>query len=37
VGKMAKQLNRNYILIEKEPEYVKIINERLYGYGGRVS
>ena len=29
VGKMAKQLNRNYILIEKEPEYIKIINERL--------
>jgi len=29
VGKVAKQLNRNYILIEKEPEYVKIINERL--------
>ena len=29
VGKMAKQLNRNYILIEKEPEYIKIINDRL--------
>lgn len=29
VGKMAKQLNRNYILIEKEPEYVEIIKERL--------
>jgi site-specific DNA-methyltransferase (adenine-specific) len=29
VGKIAKQLNRNYILIEKEPEYIKIINERL--------
>jgi DNA modification methylase len=28
-GKMAKQLNRNYILIEKEPEYIKIIKERL--------
>ena len=29
VGKIAKQLNRNYILIEKEPEYVEIINKRL--------
>jgi len=29
VGKMAKQLNRNYILIEKEPEYIEIINKRL--------
>ena len=29
VGKIAKQLNRNYILIEKEPEYVKICNDRL--------
>jgi len=29
VGKMAKQLNRNYILIEKEPKYVKICEERL--------
>ena len=29
VGKMAKQLNRNYILIEKEPEYVEIIKKRL--------
>jgi site-specific DNA-methyltransferase (adenine-specific)/modification methylase len=31
VGKMAKQLNRNYILIEKEPEYVNIIEKRLGG------
>jgi len=29
VGKMAKLLGRNYILIEKEPEYVEIINQRL--------
>jgi site-specific DNA-methyltransferase (adenine-specific) len=29
VGKMAKQLNRNFILIEKEPEYVEIIKRRL--------
>ena len=29
VGKMAKQLNRNYILIEKEQEYIDIINKRL--------
>ena len=29
VGKMAKQLNRNYILIEKEVEYIEIINKRL--------
>jgi site-specific DNA-methyltransferase (adenine-specific) len=29
VGKMAKQLNRNYILIEKEPEYIEIIKKRL--------
>lgn len=28
-GVACKNLNRNYILIEKEPEYVKIINERL--------
>lgn len=28
VGKVAKQLNRNYILIEKEPEYVEIIKKR---------
>jgi len=28
-GKMAKQLNRNYILIEKEPEYIEIIKKRL--------
>jgi site-specific DNA-methyltransferase (adenine-specific) len=25
----CKNLNRNYILIEKEPEYIKIIKERL--------
>lgn len=30
-GKMAKQLNRNYILIEKEPEYCKIAEERIKG------
>ena len=29
VGKMAKQLNRNYILIEKEKQYIDIINKRL--------
>ena len=29
VGKIAKQLNRNYILIEKEQEYIDIINKRL--------
>jgi site-specific DNA-methyltransferase (adenine-specific) len=29
VGKMAKQLGRNYILIEKEPEYVEICEKRL--------
>jgi len=29
VGKMAKQLNRNFILIEKEPEYIDIIKKRL--------
>lgn len=29
VGKVAKQLNRNYILIEKEPEYCEIIRKRL--------
>lgn len=29
VGKMAKQLNRNYILIEKEQEYIDIINQRI--------
>ena len=28
-GVACKNLNRNYILIEKEPEYVEIINERL--------
>jgi site-specific DNA-methyltransferase (adenine-specific) len=32
VGKMAKQLNRKYILIEKEPEYVKICEKRLANY-----
>jgi len=31
VGKMAKQLNRNYILIEKEPKYYDIILKRLSG------
>ena len=28
-GVACKNLNRNFILIEKEPEYIKIINERL--------
>ena len=28
-GLSAKNLNRNYILIEKEPEYIEIINKRL--------
>jgi DNA modification methylase len=28
-GVACKNLNRNYILIEKEPEYIKIIEERL--------
>jgi modification methylase len=28
-GVAARKLNRNYILIEKEPEYVEIINKRL--------
>ena len=28
-GVACKNLNRNYILIEKEPEYIEIINERL--------
>ena len=28
-GVACKNLGRNYILIEKEPEYIKIINERL--------
>jgi len=28
-GVACKNLNRNYILIEKEPKYIKIINERL--------
>jgi len=28
-GVASKNLNRNYILIEKEPEYVKICNDRL--------
>lgn len=30
-GLSAKNLNRNYILIEKEPEYIDIINKRLQG------
>jgi len=29
IGVACKNLNRNYILIEKEPEYVKICNDRL--------
>jgi DNA modification methylase len=29
VGKMAKQLNRNCILIEKDPEYFKIAEKRI--------
>ena len=28
-GVACKNLNRNYILIEKEPEYIDIINRRL--------
>ena len=28
-GVACKNLNRNYILIEQEPEYVKIIKDRL--------
>ena len=28
-GVACKNLNRNYILIEKEPEYIKIINEQM--------
>jgi site-specific DNA-methyltransferase (adenine-specific) len=28
-GVACKNLNRNYILIEKEPEYVKIAQERI--------
>jgi site-specific DNA-methyltransferase (adenine-specific) len=28
-GVACKNLNRNYILIEKEPEYIEIIKERL--------
>ncbi len=29
-GVACKNLNRNFILIEKEPEYVKICKERIY-------
>ena len=29
VGKMAKQLNRSCILIEKDPEYFKIAEKRI--------
>ena len=28
-GVACKNLNRNYILIEKEPQYIEIINKRL--------
>ena len=28
-GVACKNTNRNYILIEKEPEYIEIINKRL--------
>lgn len=28
-GLACKNLNRNYILIEKEPEYIEIIKKRL--------
>jgi len=31
-GKMAKLLNRNFIGIEKDPEYFKIAEERINGY-----
>ena len=29
LGVACKELNRNFILIEKEPEYVEIIKKRL--------
>jgi DNA modification methylase len=29
LGEACKNLNRNYILIEKEPEYIDIIKKRL--------
>jgi DNA modification methylase len=29
VGKVAERLKRNYILIEKEPEYIDIINQQI--------
>jgi len=29
VGKMAKRLNRKYILLEKEPEYIEIIKKNM--------
>jgi len=28
-GVACKNLNRNFILIEKEPEYIDIVNKRL--------
>ncbi len=31
-GVACKNTNRNYILIEKEPEYIDIINKRLNKY-----
>lgn len=31
-GVACKNLNRKYILIEKEPEYIDIINKRLTNY-----
>lgn len=37
VGKVAQELNRNYILIEREPEYIKIIKERVSNNKGHKS
>lgn len=36
-GKVAKELNRSYILIEKEPEYINIIKERVSNNKGHKS
>jgi len=35
-GVACKNLNRNYILIEKEPEYIEIINKRLHDYNEKL-
>jgi site-specific DNA-methyltransferase (adenine-specific) len=37
VGKVAQELNRNYILIEREPEYINIIKERVSNNKGHKS